>query len=148
MTAFDYVALLGTLFAGREVRDPVTAHPDIMIWGTLEARVQGADLVIAAGLNEGVWPKSPDPDPWLNRAMRAQVGLLLPDRQIGLSAHDYQQAVCAPPRGAVARETHRRGADRSLALVEPLDQPAGRFARSRGGSGVERNAWAWPALAG
>ena len=29
-------------------------------------------------------------------AMRAQVGLLLPDRQIGLSAHDFQQAVCAP----------------------------------------------------
>ena len=96
LTPFDYDALLASLFAGREVRDPVAAHPDIMIWGTLEARVQGADLVIAAGLNEGVWPKAPEPDPWLNRAMRAQAGLLLPDRQIGLSAHDFQQAVCAP----------------------------------------------------
>lgn len=96
LTPFDYDTLLANIFAGREVREPVTAHPDVMIWGTLEARVQGADLVIAAGLNEGVWPKAPDPDPWLNRAMRAQVGLLLPDRQIGLSAHDFQQAVCAP----------------------------------------------------
>jgi RecB family exonuclease len=96
LTPFDYDALLANLFAGREVREAVTAHPDIMIWGTLEARVQGADLVILAGLNEGTWPKAPDPDPWLNRTMRAQVGLLLPDRQIGLSAHDFQQAICAP----------------------------------------------------
>ena len=35
----------------------------------------------------------PTPDPWLNRSMRQSVGLLLPERQIGLSAHDFQQAV-------------------------------------------------------
>jgi len=132
LTAFDYVALLGTLFAGREVRDPVTAHPDIMIWGTLEARVQGADLVIAAGLNEGVWPKSPDPDPWLNRAMRAQVGLLLPDRQIGLSAHDYQQAVCAPrvvlsraKRTAEAQTVPSRWLNRLTNLLDGLPGQGG-----------------------
>jgi RecB family exonuclease len=34
-------------------------------------------------------------DPWLNRAMRREVGLLLPERNIGLSAHDFQQAVAA-----------------------------------------------------
>jgi ATP-dependent helicase/nuclease subunit B len=77
------------------VRDALLSHPDIMIWGTLEARVQGADLVILGGLNEGVWPGAPAPDPWLNRDMRNKAGLLLPDRQIGLSAHDFQQAVAA-----------------------------------------------------
>ncbi len=45
------------------------------------------------GLNDGSWPQMPPPDPWLNRAMRQAAGLLLPERQIGLSAHDYQQAV-------------------------------------------------------
>lgn len=92
----DYAALFTGLMQAREVREPVQAHPDIMIWGTLEARVQGADLVILGGLNEGVWPESPAPDPWLNRSMRAQAGLLLPERQIGLAAHDFQQAACAP----------------------------------------------------
>jgi ATP-dependent helicase/nuclease subunit B len=67
----------------------------VMIWGTLEARVQGADLVILGGLNEGVWPATPAPDPWLSREMRLQAGLLLPERRIGLSAHDFQQAIGA-----------------------------------------------------
>ncbi len=38
----------------------------------------------------------PPPDPWLNRKMRLDAGLLLPERRIGLSAHDYQQAIGAP----------------------------------------------------
>ncbi|SFH07241.1 Inactivated superfamily I helicase [Palleronia marisminoris] len=92
----DYVALLDSLLQAEESRRPDTARPDIMIWGTLEARVQGADLVILAGLSEGTWPEPPTPDPWLNRDMRARVGLLLPERRIGLSAHDFQQAACAP----------------------------------------------------
>ena len=92
----DYAPFVTSVLQARQVRDPVTPDPSVMIWGTLEARVQGADLVILGGLNEGVWPKSPDPDPWLNRRMRADVGLLLPERQVGLSAHDFQQAIGAP----------------------------------------------------
>ncbi|MEM7296460.1 MAG: PD-(D/E)XK nuclease family protein, partial [Pseudomonadota bacterium] len=68
----------------------------VKILGALEARVQAAELVILGGLNEGSWPEAARPDPWLNRRLLAEVGLLLPDRDIGLSAHDYQQAVCAP----------------------------------------------------
>ena len=58
--------------------------------------MQGADLVILAGLNDGTWPEAPKPDPWLNRKMRLDAGLLLPERRIGLSAHDFQQAIAAP----------------------------------------------------
>ncbi|QJF49711.1 double-strand break repair protein AddB [Roseobacter ponti] len=95
MSAADYADLSGALLAEGEVRDRDAPHPGIMIWGTLEARVQGADLVILAGLNDGTWPETPAPDPWLNRAMRHKAGLLLPERRIGLAAHDYQQAVGA-----------------------------------------------------
>jgi double-strand break repair protein AddB len=96
MSAADYADLIGALLSDAEVRDRDAPHPGIMIWGTLEARVQGADLVILAGLNDGTWPEAPPPDPWLNRSLRNQAGLLLPERRIGLSAHDYQQAVAAP----------------------------------------------------
>lgn len=96
LTPQDYDPFVTAILQRREVREPVASDPRVMIWGTLEARVQGADLVILAGLNDGVWPKSPDPDPWLNRRMRADAGLLLPERQIGLSAHDFQQAIAAP----------------------------------------------------
>jgi double-strand break repair protein AddB len=95
LTAADYGDLAGALLAAGEVRDRDAPHPDIMIWGTLEARVQGADLVILGGLNDGIWPEVPPPDPWLNRKMRYDAGLLLPERRVGLAAHDYQQAVCA-----------------------------------------------------
>ncbi len=94
--AWDYATLLLAILSREEVRRPVGSHPSIRIWGTLEARVQGADLLILAGLNEGVWPDMPAADPWLNRALRHQAGLLLPERRIGLAAHDFQQAILAP----------------------------------------------------
>lgn len=92
----DLARLLDSVLAARVVREAVEAHPRIRIWGPREARVQGADLLILGGLNEGGWPAAPAPDPWMNRTMRHQAGLLLPERQIGLSAHDYQQAAGAP----------------------------------------------------
>lgn len=91
----DYRDLFASVLNRGEVRDPVQPHPGIRIWGTLEARVQGVELVILAGLNEGTWPETPPPDPWMNRKMRAAAGLLLPERRIGLSAHDFQQAIGA-----------------------------------------------------
>ena len=89
--ARDFRRILDHALQG-EVRETETPHPDLMIRGTLEARTGGADLVILGGLNDGTWPAQPAPDPWLNRPLRAAAGLLLPDRQIGLSAHDFQQA--------------------------------------------------------
>jgi len=96
VTSAEYTALFRSVFGRADVRQTITAHPHITIWGTLESRVQGADVVILGGLNEGVWPGLPAPDPWLNRPMRHKAGLLLPERQIGLSAHDFQQAIAAP----------------------------------------------------
>lgn len=96
LSAADYAQLLTRVLAQGEVRESQSAHPGIMIWGTLEARVQGADLVILGGLNEGSWPAALSMDAWLNRRMRSEAGLLLPERQVGLAAHDFQQAIAAP----------------------------------------------------
>ena len=96
MAPADFANLIGTLLRPGSVRHAGATHPLIAIWGTLEARVQGADLVILAGLNDGIWPPMPAPDPWLSRQMRLKAGLLLPERQVGLSAHDFQQAAAAP----------------------------------------------------
>lgn len=95
ISASDYADMFGAVLSRGEVRDRDAPHPNILIWGTLEARVQGADLTILGGLNEGSWPENAKPDPWLNRKMRHDAGLLLPERRIGLSAHDFQQAVGA-----------------------------------------------------
>ena len=89
----DYVDVFAGILSQEEVRDFAQPHPNILILGTLEARVQGAETIILSGLNENTWPDAPTPDPWLNRKMRVQAGLLLPERRIGLSAHDFQMAV-------------------------------------------------------
>lgn len=96
LSVADYRDLFDTLVNNGEVRSDTQPHPLIRIWGPREAREAGSDLVILGGLNDGSWPRLPDPDPWLNRDMRKKAGLLLPERQIGLSAHDYQQAIAAP----------------------------------------------------
>jgi double-strand break repair protein AddB len=93
MSANDYADFFTALAHDREVRFALRPHADVLIWGTQEARVQGADVTILAGLNEGTWPGPAEADPWLNRPLRAEVGLRLPDRVIGLSAHDFQQGI-------------------------------------------------------
>ena len=123
----DYDRLFHGVLQRHEVREAESVHPGIMVWGTIEARVQGAELVILGGLNEGAWPAQPPPDPWLNRAMRKAAGLLLPERRIGLSAHDYQQAVAAPRvvltramRGAEAETVPARWLNRLVNLMSGL----------------------------
>lgn len=108
----DYPRLFEAALGAETVRPTVTARADVMIWGTLEARVQGADVVVLAGLNEGTWPDQPATDPWLNRAMRAELGLLLPERQIGLAAHDYQQAIAA--KEVIVTRSERSGGSETV----------------------------------
>ncbi len=144
----EYCDVLDAVLAREEVRDPFFTHPDIMIWGTLEARVQGADLVILAGLNDGTWPAMPPPDPWLSRDMRRQAGLPVPEGKIGLSAHDFQQAIAAPEvwitrsvRDAEAETVPSRWLNRIQNLLNGLspDGPAAVDAmKARGKTWVQR----------
>jgi ATP-dependent helicase/nuclease subunit B len=91
----DYPALLETLLAGSVVRPRFGRHPRLQILGTLEARLQHADLMVLGGLNEGVWPAEPGQDPWMSRPMRAAFGLPPSDLQIGLAAHDFASGLMA-----------------------------------------------------
>jgi ATP-dependent helicase/nuclease subunit B len=89
-------ALLETLMDNVAVRPPFGQHPRIFIWGLIEARLQQADLTIAAGLNEGSWPQLPAPDPWLAPRLRHELGLPGLERRIGLTAHDFSAALGGP----------------------------------------------------
>jgi len=91
----SYPDLFDALLAGAVVRPRHGQHPRLNIWGPLEARLQQADRIILGGLNEGVWPADPGPDPWMSRPMRSAFGLPLPERRIGLAAHDFAQLFCA-----------------------------------------------------
>ncbi|MEI4260733.1 double-strand break repair protein AddB [Roseovarius sp. D0-M9] len=151
MPATDYAALFAALLQGEQVRSAEAPHSGILIWGTLEARVQGADMLILAGLNEGSWPESQPPDPWLNRALRHRAGLLLPERRIGLAAHDFQQAVLSgevwltrSTRSDESETVVSRWLNRMQNLMSGLPDQGGRAAldamRARGQEWLDRAA--------
>jgi ATP-dependent helicase/nuclease subunit B len=91
----DYPDVFQTAFAERAVRRPERPGAQLHIYGPLESRLMQADRVIVGGLIEGVWPPTPRIDPWLSRPMRHELGLDLPERRIGLSAHDFAQLLGA-----------------------------------------------------
>ncbi|MCR4282238.1 MAG: double-strand break repair protein AddB, partial [Bauldia sp.] len=105
----DYPFFLAALMAEIPVQRPPGADPRIHIWGTLEARLQSVDLLVLGGLDEGVWPSGARTDPWLSRAMRAEIPLPPPERRLGLAAHDFVQGMAAP-RVIVTRAEKRDGA--------------------------------------
>jgi ATP-dependent helicase/nuclease subunit B len=144
----DYVELFIALLAGRIVRPAPQFGARVRILGPLEARLTDSDRVILGGLVEGTWPPESNSDAWLSRRMRLALGLDLPERRIGLSAHDFAQlfnarevfltraakiggAPSMPSRfiqrlGAVSgtrwHEVVRRG-ERYLAWARELDRP-------------------------
>lgn len=94
--AADYPDLLTAAMAGRVVRREPNPQARVRIFGLLEARLQHPDLIVLGGLVEGVWPPQTRTDPWLSRPMRLALGLDLPERRIGLTAHDFAQALGGP----------------------------------------------------
>ncbi len=87
----DYPETFRTLFGERKVRQPQPPTTRLRIFGPLEARLMHCDRVILGGLVEGIWPPQPRIDPWLSRPMRHELKLDLPERRIGLNAHDFAQ---------------------------------------------------------
>ncbi|MCA1478411.1 double-strand break repair protein AddB [Bradyrhizobium sp. NBAIM08] len=87
----DYPDVFQTAFSDRAVRRRDRPGARLQIYGPLESRLMQADRIIIGGLIEGVWPPAPRIDPWLSRPMRHELGLDLPERRIGLSAHDFAQ---------------------------------------------------------
>src|SRR5580658_3672127 len=91
----DYLELFSAALAGRVVRRAAQPGLRVRILGPLEARLTESDRVVLGGLVEGTWPPESQTDAWLSRPMRLNLGLDLPERRIGLSAHDFAQLLGA-----------------------------------------------------
>ena len=77
------------------MRRPPRPGLRVRILGPLEARLTESDRVVLGGLVEGTWPPESNTDAWLSRPMRLELGLDLPERRIGLTAHDFAQLLGA-----------------------------------------------------
>jgi ATP-dependent helicase/nuclease subunit B len=106
-SAQGFADLLDRLVNEETLRTGGATHPRLRIFGAIEARMVRADRLILAGLEEGIWPRGAAIDPFLSRPMRAKLDLPPPERRIGLTAHDFAQAACAPD--VVLVHSERRG---------------------------------------
>ncbi len=123
VTRAGFADLLDGLLARALVRAGGASHPRLRILGAIEARLVRADRLILAGLEEGVWPAAAPIDPFLSRPMRERLGLPPPERRIGLSAHDFAQAACAPEVVLLHSERRGRRAGGGLALALAAGDP-------------------------
>ena len=103
----SYGLLFKDIGAELAVRGPTQSHPRLKILGLLEARLMPCDLALLGGLDETVWPPQSSADAFLNRPMRAELGLTSPERRIGQTAHDFAQAMGA--REIVITRAQKRG---------------------------------------
>lgn len=131
----DYAELFHLAIADRTIhRAPADAR--IRIFGLLEARLQHVDRLVLGGLVEAVWPPEAKADAWLSRPMRRQLGLDLPERRIGLSAHDFAQALGA--REVILSRPAKLGGEPTVAsrfvqrLAAVLGEARWKAARERG----------------
>ncbi len=105
-TPRGFADLLSRLMDGETIRTGGASHPRLRILGAIEARLVRADRLVVAGLEEGVWPAGAPADPFLSRPMRKALDLPSPERRVGLAAHDFAQAACAPD--VILLHTERR----------------------------------------
>lgn len=84
-----YAAFIDSILQRQTYRPSYNLHPRLHVLSPIEARLQHFDRVILAGLNENTWPPQTEHSPWLNRAMRKNLGLSEPEQRIGQSAHDF-----------------------------------------------------------
>ena len=89
-----YPEIFKILLQNITFRPPHALHPRLDILGPIEARFVEADTFILAGLNEGSWPSRPDTGVWLNRTMRAKLGLPLPEEKNAIETRDFLTFLC------------------------------------------------------
>jgi ATP-dependent helicase/nuclease subunit B len=105
----DYISLFDAVAGQQRAPDARAGHPRLHILGLLEARLLSFDITLLAGLDETVWPPQAETDAFLNRPMRASLGLSAPERRIGQTAHDFLAAL-GSPEAILSRAIKRGGA--------------------------------------
>lgn len=78
------------------VRDVPNDKAKIVVLGTIESRMQTADVVILTGLNDGMFPSTGYENAWLPMRVAREIGLPSRDRKVSLMALDFINLSCGP----------------------------------------------------
>ena len=90
----DARAFVADAISSVSIRPIADSDCKICVIGTIESRMQTADVVILTGLNEGMFPSLGYENAWLPRKISAQIGLPSPNRKVSLMALDFINLSC------------------------------------------------------
>lgn len=94
LTIADARAFIADCLSGVSVRGARIEDAKIVVLGTIESRMQTADVVILTGLNEGMFPARGYENAWLPRKVAEQIGLPSADRKVSLQSLDFMNLSC------------------------------------------------------
>jgi ATP-dependent helicase/nuclease subunit B len=125
----NYAGFFAEIVATKGMERRENPHPRIFLWKPLDSRLLTTHVAVLGGLNEGCWPQTPAPDPWLNRRDRAFVGLSPQERRIGQAAQDFAALAASTPRLYLTRSRKMNGSltrpSRWISRIKALAAGAG-----------------------
>lgn len=94
LTLTDARAFISDAFSSVQIRAQMNDAAKIVVLGTIESRMQTADVVILTGLNDGMFPARGYENAWLPRDTAEKIGLPSPDRKVSLQSLDFMNLSC------------------------------------------------------
>jgi len=90
----DARQIISDTLSSISIRPPMNDGAQVSVLGTIESRMQTADVVILTGLNEGMFPATGYENSWLPRHLAEKIGLPSPDRKVSLMSLDFMNLSC------------------------------------------------------
>ncbi len=95
LNLWDSVLFIKDVLKTISVRGQMNDGAIVKVLGTVESRMQTADIVILTGLNDGMFPALGYENPWLPLSVTNKIGLPPPARKVSLMALDFMNLSCA-----------------------------------------------------
>jgi len=95
LTLGDARAFISEALSSVTIRDDASDNTKVCVLGTIESRMQTADVVILSGLNEGMFPSTGYENAWLPQKISTQLGLPSTNHKISLMSLDFMNLSCA-----------------------------------------------------
>ena len=94
LNVYDARAFVADAISNISIRQKQNDNYKVCVLGTIESRMQTADVVILTGLNEGMFPSTGYENAWLPRKVADKLGLPSPNRKVSLMALDFMTLSC------------------------------------------------------
>ncbi len=94
LNVFDARSFIADAMSGISIRPNKKEDCNVCVIGTIESRMQTADVIILTGLNEGMFPALGYENAWLPRSISEKIGLPSPRRKVSLMALDFMTLSC------------------------------------------------------